>query len=145
MSELFPDGFPVPPDGQPVSDGAAPPRTPAKRRRGSRGGRNRVATNRPRQVDEVEDVEDDGEQPELPERPIEGRIQDPVVAEQALVRKPQIGDSRPAPGAAAPKPSMNGEARTGPSTAKKRRRRGGRGRPGSKAVESLRGRGPLEV
>ncbi len=124
---------------------AAPPRTPAKRRRGSRGGRNRVATNRPRQVDEVEDVEDDGEQPELPERPIEGRIQDPVVAEQALVRKPQIGDSRPAPGAAAPKPSMNGEARTGPSTAKKRRRRGGRGRTGSKAIESLRDDEPIEL
>ncbi|MEP6658307.1 MAG: Rne/Rng family ribonuclease [Acidimicrobiales bacterium] len=148
MSELFPDGFPVPADGQPVADGAAPPRTPAKRRRGSRGGRNRVATNRPRQVDDVEDVEDvevDDEQPELPERPIEGRIQDPVVAEQALVRKPQIGDSRPAPGAAPPKPSMNGEARTGPSTAKKRRRRGGRGRTGSKAIESLRDDEPIEL
>jgi ribonuclease E len=145
MSELFPDGFPVPADGQPVADGAAPPRTPAKRRRGSRGGRNRVATNRPRAIDDVEDVEDDGEQPELPERPIEGRIQDPVVAEQALVRKPQIGDSRPAPGAAAPKPSLNGEARTGPSTAKKRRRRGGRGRTGSKAIESLRDDEPIEL
>jgi ribonuclease E len=145
MSELFPDGFPVPADGQPVADGAAPPRTPAKRRRGSRGGRNRVATNRPRPVDDVVDIEDDGEQPELPERPIEGRIQDPVVAEQALVRKPQIGDSRPAPGAAAPKPSMNGEARPGPSTAKKRRRRGGRGRTGSKAIESLRDDEPIEL
>ncbi len=148
MSELFPDGFPVPADGQPVADGAAPPRTPAKRRRGSRGGRNRVATNRPRQVDDVEDVDDvevDGEQPELPERPIEGRIQDPVVAEQALVRKPQIGDSRPAPGAAPSKPSMNGEVRTGPSPAKKRRRRGGRGRTGSKAIESLRDDEPIEL
>jgi ribonuclease E len=142
MSELFPDGIPVPPDGQPVADGAAPPRTPAKRRRGSRGGRNRVATNRPRPV---EDLEDDGEQPELPERPIEGRIQDPAVAEQALVRKPQIGDSRPAPVAATPKPSMNGETRTGPPTAKKRRRRGGRGRTGSKAIESLRDDEPIEL
>ena len=138
MSELFPDGFPVPPDGQPVADGAAPPRTPSKRRRGSRGGRNRAATNRPLAV------EDDDEQPELPERPIEGRIQDPVVAEQALVRKPQIGDSRPAP-VAAPKPSMNGEGRTGPATAKKRRRRGGRGRAGSKAIESLRDDEPIEL
>ena len=144
MSELFPEGFPVPADGQPVADGAAPPRTPAKRRRGSRGGRNRVAANRPRPIEDVADLEDDGEQPELPERPIEGRIQDPAVAEQALVRKPQIGDSRPAP-VAAPKPSLNGEERTGPSTAKKRRRRGGRGRTGSKAIESLRDDEPIEL
>ena len=40
----------------------------------------------------------DDDRPELPERPIEGR---PSVeaAERALVRKPQIGDTRPAPGA----------------------------------------------
>jgi ribonuclease E len=34
---------------------------------------------------------------ELPERSIEGRVQDPVVAAEVLVRKPQIGDTRPAP------------------------------------------------
>ncbi len=32
---------------------------------------------------------------ELPDHPREGRIQDPAVAEAALVRRPQIGDSRP--------------------------------------------------
>jgi ribonuclease E len=37
---------------------------------------------------------------ELPDRPIEGRIQNVEAAERALVRKPQIGDSRPAPAAA---------------------------------------------
>ena len=44
-----------------------------------------------------------GELPEeLPDRPIEGRIQDVEAADRALVRKPQIGDSRPAPVPAAP-------------------------------------------
>ena len=62
---------------------------------GSRGGRNRVATNRPRPIEDVADVEDDGDQPELPERPIEGRIQDPEVGGAGLVRKPQIGDTAP--------------------------------------------------
>jgi ribonuclease E len=42
---------------------------------------------------------------ELPDRPIEGKIQDPLVADRALVRKPQIGDSRPAPVASAPPPA----------------------------------------
>ena len=32
---------------------------------------------------------------ELPDHPREGRVQDPAVAEAALVRRPQIGDSRP--------------------------------------------------
>ena len=40
------------------------------------------------------------DQPELPENPREGRVA-PDVAERTLVRKPQIGDTRPAPGATA--------------------------------------------
>ena len=39
------------------------------------------------------------DQPELPESPREGRLT-PEVAERTLVRKPQIGDTRPAPGGA---------------------------------------------
>ncbi len=35
--------------------------------------------------------------PELPEHPREGRLVSPEAAEAALVRKPQIGDTRPAP------------------------------------------------
>ena len=35
--------------------------------------------------------------PELPEHPREGRLVSPEAAETALVRKPQIGDTRPAP------------------------------------------------
>src|SRR4051794_27349962 len=76
-----------------------------RRRRGSRGGRNRSRAPRA----PGEGGGDDGElgspdlerQPdELPDRPFEGRPQDPAVAERALVRKPQIGDSRPAPATA---------------------------------------------
>jgi ribonuclease E len=56
---------------------------------------------------------------ELPERAMEGRPKSAEAAERALVRKPQIGDSRPAPEPAPAEPK-----------AKSRRRRGGRGRGG---------------
>ena len=85
--------------------------------------------------------------PELPDRHIEGRPKSPEAAERALVRKPQIGDSMPAPpgpptvarGAtggrggsaarAAGEGAGTGEGGTG--TGARRRRRGGRGRSGS--------------
>ncbi|MGZ4739042.1 MAG: Rne/Rng family ribonuclease [Ilumatobacteraceae bacterium] len=120
--------------GEPSGDTAV--RSAAqKRRRGSRGGRNRkkpgaatsvgVGTNGDTDGpgDDIDDVEDidgsdtqplesvastngdhavDGAEPELPKRIGEGRPSGPA-AERALVRKPQIGDTRPAPpGAAAP-------------------------------------------
>jgi len=108
---------------QPETDDPANPRP--KRRRGSRGGRNR---NRSRTTT----AGGDARQPdELPERPGEGRPQTVEAAERALVRKPdpnaakpKIGDSRPAPAARA-EPDA-GEA----SPARRRRRRGGRGRTG---------------
>ena len=40
--------------------------------------------------------------PELPEHPREGRLVSPQAADAALVRKPQIGDTRPAPVNVAP-------------------------------------------
>src|SRR3954447_26000124 len=96
-----------------AGDGSSsgPPRP--KRRRGSRGGRNR---NRNRTTSPAS-----SEGVELPDRPSEGR---PTLeaAEKALVRKPQIGDSRPAPADDA------GEGAASPTAPKKRRRRGGRGR-----------------
>ena len=103
-----------------------------KRRRGSRGGKNRRKPNRPlvdgqpsNDIDDDDDVADDDDahdddahdddahdddavigtaadhHPELPERIGEGR---PSVeaAERALVRRPQIGDTRPAPAGSAP-------------------------------------------
>jgi ribonuclease E len=83
---------------------------------------------------------------ELPERANEGRPKTAEAAERALVRKPQIGDSRPAPV----------EPPTEPKP-KSRRRRGGRGRGGGgksgsggaatpvKPVEAILGGDPLEL
>jgi ribonuclease E len=109
-----------------------------KRRRGSRGGRNRKKPAGAASVggvdgdgDEIDDpdaedaldnddapepdvaaawsaVLDNGNHPELPKRLAEGRATGPA-AERALVRKPQIGDTRPAPPApavAAAKPAQ---------------------------------------
>jgi ribonuclease E len=92
---------------------------PAKRRRrGTRGGRGRnrtrVATTPPGADDE----------PELPDRPIEGKVQSPEVAERVLVRRPQIGDTRPAPEVAPVTKSGRPGAPPGPTT-RKRRRGGG--------------------
>ena len=56
-------------------------------------------------------------QPELPDPPGEGRA-DPAAAERALVRKPQIGDSRPAPPPAPPPPPAPAPA---PAPARPRR------------------------
>jgi ribonuclease E len=74
----------------------------------------------------------------LPDRPIEGRIQSPEVAERALVRRPQIGDSRPitAPAAA---PSEERPAANGDRAGKKRRRGNGANKPrsGTKVIEAV--------
>ena len=131
-----------------------------KRRRGSRGGRNRKrpgaagAAGTAGQTDEDLDDDDDdtmstAEQPELPERISEGRPS-AAAAEQALVRKPQIGDTRPAPAAAsAPKGegqkgkgggrgdtslAPDGPTATAAGEGKKRRKRGGKGRSGGGAA-----------
>src|SRR3954453_3797603 len=113
------DGVPAPPAGDaspdnPDSRGEPTVRTSPRRRRGSRGGRNRRKPAGPGGVavegDAEEGDEDEGDdafhpdgeesptavapgdngEPELPKRMSEGR---PSVAasEQALVRKPQIG------------------------------------------------------
>jgi ribonuclease E len=63
----------------------------SRRRRGSRGGRNR--SRRP------DAAAEDRRPDDLPDRISENRPRDPAVAERALVRKPQIGDSMPAPAA----------------------------------------------
>ncbi|MDP9464381.1 MAG: hypothetical protein M3P52_07140, partial [Actinomycetota bacterium] len=116
-------------DGESTTDGAESIEDPAvrsaaqKRRRGSRGGRNRKkpAGSAPGGLDgDGDDADDPGdtddepmeagdpfetassveradpELPELPKRLAEGRAS-VAAAERALVRKPQIGDTRPAP------------------------------------------------
>ncbi|HEX2046749.1 MAG TPA: Rne/Rng family ribonuclease [Acidimicrobiales bacterium] len=114
-----------------------------RRRRGSRGGRGK---GRPGdgQPPEAGGEDQDGarrprppaasrpEDPDLPDLPREGKAS-PEAAARALVRRPKIGDSRPAPApvakaptpAPAEKPEPEGDE-DGPS--KRRRRRGGRGR-----------------
>lgn len=70
-----------------------------------------------------------GDHPEMPERMSEGRPRTSEAAADALVRrKPQIGDTRPAPSVPPPPPAKRPEpdaARDG-GDAKKKRRRGGR-------------------
>ena len=107
-----------------------------KRRRGSRGGKNRK---KPAGQGGSQVSSDSSSAPassarpgvgknpqELPDPPQEGRIVDVETAERALVRKPQIGDTRPAPAA---KPVEQKQSEKS-GDAKKRRRRGGRGRSG---------------
>ena len=162
-------------------DGTGPRPTARKRRRGSRGGRNRKKPVRPAgagdgSVDDVADHdvaddeldddfddddgdgEDDGdgdeadgrddadhhgpadevvdeaaahvEHPEMPDRISENRPS-AEAASKALVRKPQIGDTRPAAPSATP--TMPGQRQTGQPLdggdgPKKKRRRGGKGR-----------------
>ena len=89
--------------------------------------------------------------PDLPDPPGEGRVSDPLIAERALVRKPQIGDTRPAPAAPAAAvptrgrqggaPSGAGEGEAAVSDGARKRRRGGRGRgkPGSDGSDAVAG------
>ena len=98
-----------------------------KRRRGSRGGKNRKKR-QPSTGGEVSESPEaaalaphDELPDDMPDRPIEG----------SPSRKPQIGDTRPAPVTPpAPRPaaSASDDQSEKPSGAKKRRRRGGRGR-----------------
>ena len=89
------------PSGRIAADGEDGSKS--KRRRGTRGGRGRSRSSgggsSPSSDGGGEDVapSTDGDNPELPERASQGRPKDPAVAERALVKRPQIGDSRPAP------------------------------------------------
>jgi ribonuclease E len=101
---------------EPVEAGApSAARNAARRqRRGSRGGKGRRRPagtpssngDGPATADAEDDEAGDDDEigapvvdddVELPDLPNEGRVQDPQAAAEALVRKPQIGDSRPAP------------------------------------------------
>ncbi|MCB1250962.1 MAG: Rne/Rng family ribonuclease [Acidimicrobiales bacterium] len=116
------------------------------RRRGSRGGRGRKpggAAGDDRAVDGSSSGSTSAEPDELPDRLTRNTIQDPAVAEQALVRKPRIGDTRPAPVAASGEGSGDAGGRAGGSgtdgdpqrqrSGSSRRRRGGRGRGKAKS------------
>ncbi len=106
-------------DGDPTTGAAAAAK---RRRRGTRGGRGRNRTRVPGTGPD-DAVESDDDQPELPDRPIEGKVQSPEVAERVLVRRPQIGDTRPAPAPDASDPPVT----TGKPVAAARKRRRGAG------------------
>src|SRR5438270_4075268 len=122
------------PTGEAADSAAAPQGSGPRRnsrRRGSRGGRGRK---KPASQEEAKTsgganaaatakpAADNDPTPDLPDRPGENRPS-PDAAARALIPKPKIGDSRPAP-AADEEPAAAG-TQTG---ARKRRRRGGRGR-----------------
>src|SRR5438132_2376078 len=100
------------------------------RRRGSRGGRGRnrsSAAARETAAAAPAEAPLSDRRPDLPDRPGEGRAS-PDAAARALIPKPKIGDSRPAPD---PSDDEGGEAGDGAAApARRRRRRGGRGRGG---------------
>ncbi len=128
-----------------VEQSAGPPR---KRRRGSRGGqaRQKPGSGIADDDDSGDDdsTDDDNRFPdELPEPISEGRVNDVVAAEKALVRRPQIGDTRPAPAISPPGRGVtsNGAADKGdtPKPANKRRKRGsGNGASGNQGDEQAR-------
>jgi len=126
-------------EGGSSADGANRPR----RRRGSRGGRNRnrsgggqgggANASSGEDNDETGTPDLDRQPDEMPKRTSQNRPRDTAAAEEALVKKPQIGDSRPAPATDATEgvdePKAEGQA-GGPARSGNRRRRGGRGRGG---------------
>ena len=133
----------------PAADSGTGESATRKRRRGTRGGqRRRKPDGTPADAPAVGDSE-----PELPEPMREGRVS-AEAAERSLVRKPQIGDTRPAPPSSTPPPAKRGRGRAAargadakraePAEAKRKRSpRAPRGRGGAAAeldVEQRRGR-----
>ena len=132
-------------NGDTSDSGGGSPSGQRKRRRGSRGGQGRKRPDQqsgPQRDTADASAGDDRNPEELPERISEGKVQDPAVAEQSLVRKPKVGDTRdtaPRPSVPPPGPAQakqddssadGGEAsgRSGGGSGNKRRRRGGKGR-----------------
>jgi ribonuclease E len=91
-----------------------------KRRRGRRGGRNRNRSGAAKQTDR----QSTDQSTEIPEPMREGRLVSPEAANAALVRKPQIGDVRPAP-VMPVAPKKEKQEKSG-GESKKKSRRGGR-------------------
>jgi ribonuclease E len=136
MSEMS-AGIPTPEQPQGNAPQSGQPRTPGtpggvkKRRRGKRGGRNRNKTRvegatgqpraprPPRENPVAQDLE-------LPDPPREGTMASPEAADAALVRKPQIGDTRPAPASAVVAAKPAAATADGEAKPKSRNRRGGK-------------------
>jgi ribonuclease E len=155
---------------------ASGPSGQRKRRRGSRGGQSRKkpggspgsSTSEPGDVDDDtaddDGVEDDGAEDdgideaadddrtpdELPEPIREGKVQDRDAAEKSLVRKPQIGDTRPSapfvPSVPPPGPAVTSteEGRDDAGGGSKRRKRGGKAGGRSGGGDQPRARGDAD-
>jgi ribonuclease E len=108
-------------NGRPDGDDATGTTAAKRRRRGSRGGQTRKRPDGATDP-EFDDAAASAQPDELPEPIREGRVTDPEAADKALVRKPQIGDTRPAPA-----PPVVDE----PAGGARRRKRGGRVADGS--------------
>jgi ribonuclease E len=112
-----------------------------KRRRGRRGGRNRnrSAQGGPARADGA------AHQPhgvDLPDPPNEGRLVSPAGAESSLVRKPQIGDTRPAPPMRPAAPVAAGASADG--APRKKSRRGGKKNRSRKPAGQRGGSSPVD-
>ena len=167
MSEMS-AGVPTPEQPQGNAPQSGQPRTPGtpggvkKRRRGKRGGRNRNKTRVEGAAEQNGQHAQSGEpgqtprpsQPrvprpprenpvaqdmELPDPPREGMMASPEAADAALVRKPQIGDTRPAPASAVAAAKTAAATTEGEAKPKSRNRRGGKrgGRNRRKSSERI--------
>ena len=154
MSEMS-AGVPTPEQPQGNAPQSGQPRTPGtpggvkKRRRGKRGGRNRNKTRVEGAAEQNGQHAQSGEpgqtprlsQPraprpprenpvaqdmELPDPPREGMMASSEAADAALVRKPQIGDTRPAPASAVAAAKPAAATAEGEAKPKSRNRRGGK-------------------
>jgi ribonuclease E len=132
-------------DASDSADGGDPGTASRKRRRGSRGGQRRRKSpgSGAESADEIDGDTDlapgvapqppDDDKPELPDSMREGRPTTPEAAEKALVRKPQIGDTRPAPKADPTPPATpavtlpGGKSTSRKQTRRSRSRSGGQG------------------
>jgi ribonuclease E len=147
------------PDGSPSGSGGGAAGV-NRRRRGTRGGRGRSRSSLDRLVPGSANGEDD-RIPELPDLPNEGRPS-PEAAERALVRRPQIGDTRPSKPASASETggsqddiatssSASAGSTAAPATTgnRRRRRRGGRNKSGgggsNQPVRASVDREPIEI
>ncbi len=129
-------------DDRPTADAGGDDAGQPRRRRGSRGGQGRKKPAPGDDASAGNDAVDDRTPDELPEPIREGKVQDRDAAEKALVRKPQIGDTRAAPIVPSVPPPGRAvtSSGTGPSTSddgdeppssgtrsgNRRRRRGGK-------------------
>ena len=136
MSEMS-AGVPTPEQPQGNAPQSSEPRTPGtpggvkKRRRGKRGGRNRNKTRVEGVAGQPRAPRPSPENPvaqdiELPDPPREGTMVSTGAADAALVRKPQIGDTRPAPANAAATAKPAAATADSEAKPKSRNRRGGK-------------------